>query len=226
MGGAQIAGRRLTGPVADTAERGRFVTLEGGDGVGKSTQAALLAEALRARGHDVILTREPGGTPGGEAIRALVLNGDAERWSAPAEALLFAAARADHVRRVIAPALAAGKWVVCDRFVDSTRAYQGGAGGVADDDILALHRIGADGLLPDRTLVLTLDADEGQARSVARDGGTTDRMGGRDIAYRLCVHLAFLRIAHADPERFRIVMADGDPPTVATAVLAALDGLV
>src|SRR6187402_420899 len=135
---------------------GRFISLEGGEGVGKSTQARALAAALRARGFDVVETREPGGSAGAEAIRALLLEGGADRWGSRAEALLFAAARADHVDKTILPALAAGKWVLCDRFLDSSIAYQGGADGLGADAIRALHAVGGDGLLPDRTLLLTL----------------------------------------------------------------------
>ena len=134
-------------------ERGRFISLEGGEGAGKSTQIRLLAEALEARGKHVVVTREPGGTEGAEAIRALLLSGGQDRWNDATEALLFAAARADHVAKLIRPALDRGDWVLCDRFVDSTRAYQGGAGGMADADILMLHQIGSGGLLPDRTLL-------------------------------------------------------------------------
>ncbi len=209
-----------------SAPRGKFITLEGADGVGKSTQAVRLAEALRTRGHDVILTREPGGTAGAEAIRKLVLEGGEDRWSASIEALLFAAARGDHVEKLIEPALVAGKWVVCDRFVDSTRAYQGGAGGVADDDILALHRIGSHNLLPDRTLVLALSGSAGFERSRARDGDAGDRMGTRDESYRLCVELAFLRLANAHPERMRLVSAEGSADEVTARLLTALDDLV
>ena len=154
---------------------GKFITLEGGEGVGKSTQLKALAEAIRARGHSVVTTREPGGSPGAEAIRALLMTGDADRWSPRAEALLFAAARADHVEKTIRPALARGEWVLCDRFIDSTRAYQGGAGGLSDSDIMALHGVGSAGLMPDRTLVLTLDLDQAAGRAEARDGGKADR---------------------------------------------------
>ena len=132
--------------------RGKFIAFEGGEGAGKSTQARLLAEALRARGLEVVVTREPGGTPGAEAIRALLLGTEGEGWNARAEALLFAAARSDHVERLILPALARGAWVVCDRFVDSSRAYQGGAGGLSDAEVRDLHRIGSGGLLPDLDL--------------------------------------------------------------------------
>jgi dTMP kinase len=136
--------------------RGRFIALEGGEGAGKSTQARLLAQALAARGIETVLTREPGGTPLAEAIRALLL-GEGEGPGLRAEALLFAAARSDHVARLIAPALDAGKWVVCDRFLDSSRAYQGGGGGLPDADILALHRIGSGGLLPDLAILVEVD---------------------------------------------------------------------
>jgi dTMP kinase len=205
---------------------GRFITLEGGEGVGKSTQLARLAEAIRARGADVVTTREPGGTPGAEAIRALLLTGDEDRWSVRAEALLFAAARADHVERVIRPAVERGAWVLCDRFVDSTRAYQGGAGGVDDADILEIHRIGCDGTLPDRTLVLALHDGEGQRRTYARDGDALDRMGARDDAYFASVDLAFLRIAASDPERFRIIDASGTEEEVTARLVSALEDLM
>jgi dTMP kinase len=204
---------------------GRFITLEGGEGVGKSTQTDRLAKALRKRGHHVVATREPGGTPGAEAIRGLLMAGAADRWSAPAEALLFAAARADHVERTIRPALAAGHWVICDRFIDSTRAYQGGAGGMADEDIMTLHHIGSGGLLPDRTLVLTLGAETSTARTAARDGSEPDRMGARDATYYASVDLAFLRMATSDPNRFAIVDANGTAAAVTTRLLAALADL-
>jgi dTMP kinase len=205
---------------------GRFITLEGGEGVGKSTQLVRLAEALRPRGADVVTTREPGGTPGAEAIRALLLTGDEDRWSVRAEALLFAAARADHVERVVRPAVERGAWVLCDRFVDSTRAYQGGAGGVDDADILELHRIGCDGTLPDRTLVLALHDGEGQRRTFARDGDALDRMGARDDAYFASVDLAFLRMAASDPERFRIIDASGTEEEVTARLVSALEDLM
>ncbi|MBO0750173.1 MAG: dTMP kinase, partial [Porphyrobacter sp.] len=128
---------------------GRFIAFEGGEGAGKSTQSRLLAEALRERGLEVVLTREPGGTEGAEAIRRLLLDPSGPGWEPEAEALLFAAARSDHVARLIRPALERGAWVICDRFIDSTRAYQGGGGGLSDDAILTLHRVGSGGLLPD-----------------------------------------------------------------------------
>ena len=155
--------------------RGKFIALEGGEGAGKSTQSRLLAEALRARGFDVVETREPGGTAGAEAIRSLLLSNEGEGWNPRAEALLFAAARSDHVERLIRPAVDAGKWLICDRFIDSSRAYQGGGGGLTDDDVMALHRIGSGGILPDLVLLIEVSPEEAARRLEARDRGRTDR---------------------------------------------------
>jgi dTMP kinase len=201
---------------------GFFITLEGGEGVGKSTQAARLAQALRADGHDVVLTREPGGTSGAEAIRSLLMTGSQDKWSARTEALLFAAARADHVDRVIRPALDRGAWVICDRYIDSTRAYQGGAGGLSDDDVMTLHRIGSGGLLPDRTLLLQVDRDEATRRADTRPEGNGDRFGQREAAYHDRLDAAFRRFAAADPVRFRLIDASGNAETVTARMLAAL----
>jgi len=178
--------------------RGRFISLEGGEGAGKSTQLRALAAALRARGVEVVETREPGGSEGAEAIRTLLLTGGADRWSPRAEALLFAAARADHVEKTIRPALERGAWVLSDRFLDSSRAYQG-ASELTDADILALHRIGSNGFLPDRTLFLTLPEEEASARARSRDGNAADRIGGRDRDFHLAVATAF----HRSPNRNR-----------------------
>ena len=206
--------------------RGKFITLEGGEGVGKSTQAARLADALRARGIDVVVTREPGGTPGAEAIRGLLMTGSEDRWSARAEALLFAAARADHVEKVIRPALERGDWVICDRFIDSTRAYQGGAGGVSDEDILALHKVGSDGLMPDRTLLLALPTTTAANREMRRDGGRPDRFGIRNITYRITVEAEFRRMQLAHPDRIKIVDVRGTVEEVTQSLLLALDDLL
>lgn len=205
--------------------RGRFISLEGGEGVGKSTQLRALAAALRARGHDVVETREPGGSTGAEAIRALLLEGDAGRWTVEAEALLFAAARADHVARTILPAIKAGKWVLSDRFLDSSLAYQGGADGIGESEIRRLHDIGSKGLLPDRTLLLALPETEAAARAAARDRGMADRFGARDAAFHACVATTFAALAAAEPDRFRVVDADGAAGEVTERLLAALDGL-
>jgi dTMP kinase len=205
---------------------GRFISLEGGEGVGKSTQRVRLAAAIRARGHDVVTTREPGGSPGAEAIRALLLGGEVDRWTAESEALLFAAARADHVARTIRPALQAGKWVVCDRFVDSSLAYQGGAGAVGMEAVRQLHRIGSGGLLPDRTLLLDLRRTRAAGRESARDDGNPDRFGRKSRPYHEAVTEAFRRLAAGDPARFRIVDAEGTEQEVTAKLLGALEDLL
>ena len=205
--------------------RGRFISLEGGEGVGKSTQARLLAARLAERGIDTLFTREPGGSEGAEAIRQLLLSGSADRWTIRAEALLFAAARADHVARTILPAVEAGKWVICDRFLDSSRAYQGVGGVLCDADILALHGVGSQGLLPDRTLLLHMPLDESSARAGLRDGGEADRIGGRDGAFHRAVAQAFERFADAEPARFRRIDARGSIEAVQARLLDALADL-
>ena len=203
-------------------KRGRFIAFEGGEGAGKSTQARLLAEALRERGQPCVVTREPGGTPGAEAIRALLLGTEGEGWHPRAEALLFAAARSDHVERLIVPALERGDWVICDRFVDSSRAYQGGGGGLSDAEVLDLHRIGSGGILPDLTLLVEVSSEVVSQRLAARDGDNADRIGGRDSAYHAAVGAAFRRFADAEPARFARIDGDGDAASVHRAVLAAL----
>jgi len=202
---------------------GRFITLEGGEGVGKSTQIRALAAALVARGVDVVTTREPGGSPGAEAIRTLLMTGSDDRWDARSEALLFAAARADHVARTIRPALARGAWVLCDRFVDSSRAYQGAGGGVTDADILTLHRIGSEGLLPDRSFLLTVDTDEAARRLSVRDAAGADRMGSKSADYQARLSARFAAIAAAEPDRWRVVAAEGPADAVTSAILAELE---
>lgn len=202
--------------------RGRFITFEGGEGTGKSTQASLLAESLRQRGLDVVITREPGGTSGAEAIRNLLLDRGYGDWHPRAEALLFAAARSDHVERLIQPALDAGKWVVCDRYIDSSRAYQGGGGGLSASEIMDLHRIGSHGLLPDLTLLIEVDPEAVRQRLGLRDAGVADRIGGKDAAYHAAVNAAFAALADAEPRR--IVRVDGNGSAEAThfRVIAAL----
>lgn len=206
--------------------RGKFIAFEGGEGAGKSTQARMLAAALEGRGISCTVTREPGGTPGAEAIRALLLGTDGDGWNPRAEALLFAAARSDHVERLIRPAVAAGHWVICDRFVDSSRAYQGGAGGLSDADVLDLHRVGSGGLLPDLTLLIEVSPHTAAQRTQARDGGAADRIGGRDAAYHAGVAAAFDRFAAAEPARFARISGDGSADAVHAAVLAALEPLL
>ena len=209
---------------AQATSRGKFISLEGGEGVGKSTQVRALAEALRARGIEVVETREPGGSEGAERIRDLLLQGADERWSARAEALLFAAARADHVERTIRPAVEAGRWVVCDRFVDSSLAYQGGAGNLGIEQVRAINAFAIDEWFPDRTLVLALA--EGGARARARDNEVSDRIGGRPENYHQKVDLAFRLIATEEAERVRIVDASGTPEEVTARLLGAIRDLL
>ena len=204
---------------------GRFLSLEGGEGAGKSTQARRLAAALGSRGIETIVTREPGGSEGAEAIRSLLMQGDVTRWSSHAEALLFAAARADHVEKLIRPALAEGVWVICDRYIDSTRAYQG-AQGIADAAILALHGFGSKGLLPDRTFLLEIAAQDGSARAAERDGADADRFAARDSGFHAQVGEIFDRIANAETDRVRRIDASGDMESVTDRLIAALADLL
>lgn len=206
--------------------RGRFLSIEGGEGVGKSTQIGALADAIRAVGYEVILTREPGGTPGAEAIRQLLLGGSDERWLPRAEALLFAAARSDHVERLILPAIQSGKWVISDRYLDSSRAYQGSGLGLSDTEILALHDIGSGGLLPDRTLVLALDPAEAARRAAIRDDNRPDRIGGRETAFHADVDAAFRRYAEQKPARVRLVDANGKAEDVTRRLLGEIADLL
>lgn len=204
---------------------GRFITLEGGEGAGKSTQLKRLAAALRQRGLEVVETREPGGSPGAEAIRRLLLEGAGDRWTIEAEALLFAAARADHVAKTIKPALERGAWVLCDRFLDSSIAYQGAAGGVGTSAIRTLHDIGSHGFLPDRTFLLELPAEAAAERLSRRDADGSDRIGGRGGGFHERVAAGFAALAHEEPDRFRRVDAGGSAEDVTARLLAALEDL-
>ena len=205
--------------------KARFIAFEGGEGVGKSTQAKRLVEALSNHGIDALLTREPGGTAGAEMIRKLLLDPPGTGWRVQAEALLFAAARSDHVAKAIKPALLAGRWVVCDRFVLSSRAYQG-QGALSDADIVALHRLGSGGFLPDRTLLLTLPDNEAALRARRRDGDQSDRIGGRDSDFHRAVASAFARFAADEPDRVRAVDASGAAEDVTDRLIAALSDLL
>lgn len=205
-------------------KRGRFITLEGGEGVGKSTQVRTLADALRARGLEVVTTREPGGSDGAEAIRRLLLEGGEDRWSAPAEALLFAAARTDHVDKLVRPAIQSGKWVLSDRFIDSSLAYQGGAGGLGVEAVRAINAFGIEGWFPDRTLLLL--HPDGAERARARDGDESDRIGGRPESYHDAVEQAFRDIAAAEPDRVRLIDASGSPEDVTERLLGTLKDLL
>ena len=206
--------------------RGRFISLEGGEGVGKSTQLTALATALQGRGLKVVVTREPGGSPGAEAIRKLLLEGEEGRWNPRAEALLFAAARSDHVETTIRPALERGEWVLSDRFLDSSLAYQGEAGGLGIDAVRDLHRFGSMDFLPDRTLVLTLDEAEGGARARVRDGNPGDRIGSRPPSYHAAVDGGFRSMAEREPERVKLIDSSGSEATVTARLLYALGDLL
>ncbi|MBW3168414.1 dTMP kinase [Qipengyuania flava] len=200
--------------------RGRFIAFEGGEGMGKSTQARMLAESLRESGLTVTLTREPGGTPGAEAIRELLLAPPGAGWTMEAEALLFAAARADHVAHSIRPSLDGGGWVICDRFIDSSRAYQGVAGGMGDDEIMGLHAFGSAGLMPDLTIMIEAPQDIVSARLAERDGDNSDAIGGRTSAYHAAVNEAFRDLASREPARFAIVDGAGSIEDVHRRVLS------
>ncbi len=200
---------------------GRFITFEGGEGSGKSTQARLLADHLKSRGQDVVLTREPGGTAGAEAIRSLLVTGDADRWTAWGEACLVNAARADHVARVIRPALARGAVVICDRFVDSTRAYQGAGKGIADADLCALHRMATKDLWPELTIVLLMPPKQGLQRAGARANGE-DRFEGHEASFHDRIAAFFEALPASAPKRCRGFDGRQSIDTLATAIVAAV----
>jgi len=204
-----------------SGQGGRFITVEGGEGSGKSTQAARLAEDLRTAGRKVMLTREPGGTEGAEQIRSLLVEGAAERWDAWSEALLVNAARRDHVQRVIRPALADGTWVICDRFVHSTLAYQGLVGGVGVTPLKALHGMVLGRFWPDLVLIFDLPANEGLARAAQRGGAA--RFEARGLAFHQALAQAFRDLAAAEPATCRLLDARGEPEAVARRVRAAVD---
>lgn len=201
--------------------RGRFITLEGGEGAGKSTLARGIVEALRAKGLEVVQTREPGGSPGADEIRAILVQGDAARWSAMEEALLFAAARSNHLMQLIRPALARGAWVVCDRYYDSTRAYQVAGGGIDPRALDALNAL-IEAPAPDLTLVLDLEPDAGLSRSRGVDVGE-DRFEKKDAAFHARVRAAFLEIAAAEPSRCVVLQAAQSKDAVLAAALAAIE---
>lgn len=204
--------------------QGRFITLEGGEGTGKSTLARGLADALRNHGVDVVVTREPGGAPGADAIRALLVSGDANRWSAMEEALLFAAARLNHLNHLIRPALARGAWVVCDRYYDSTRAYQIAAGGLELGNLLELNTL-IEAPRPDHTLILDLDPATGLARSCGHEVDE-DRFEKKDINFHEKVRAEFLLIARTEPDRCSLIDATLPAAKVLQTALAQLEPLL
>lgn len=203
--------------------RGRFITFEGGEGSGKSTQIKTLAERLDASKLRAIVTREPGGSPGAEIIRHLVLSGMGKLLGPDAETLLFAAARDDHVRTVIQPALNQGVWVLCDRFSDSTRAYQGRLGNVSSAVLNAMERVTIGDLRPDLTFVLDVPVEIGMQRAAARRGtGAPDRFEAEDVRFHQALREAYRQIAAAEPQRCVLIDAAADPGTVAANIWNAL----
>jgi dTMP kinase len=203
----------------EAGETGKFITFEGGEGSGKSTQAGILANRLARAGRKVFATREPGGSPAAEEIREALLAGQVWRFGPFAEALMFSVARADHVENAIGQALLEGKWVVCDRFLDSTRAYQGATAGVPRGVINALERLTVGGLMPDITFILDIPSEEGLARAAERrGGGAPDRFESQEIMLHERVRRAFLDIAEEEPERCVVVDASQPEAMVAEDV--------
>ncbi|MBP1850132.1 dTMP kinase [Rhizobium halophytocola] len=206
-----------------------FITFEGGEGAGKSTQIRRLADSLRRAGHEVLTTREPGGSPGAEALRHVILSGGAEAFGVRMEAMLFAAARNDHVETVIRPALSKGFIVLCDRFIDSSRVYQGVTGNLEPQFIDALERVAINGVLPDITLILDLPADLGLARAKARSARGSganeapDRYEREEVETHETRRQGFLDIARDNPDRCHVVNAAGDPDQVARDILAVVE---
>lgn len=198
----------------------RFITFEGGEGSGKSTQLRRLAATLGARGIACVTTREPGGCPGAEEIRRLLVEGGVGRWQPMSEALLNYAARIEHATHTIRPALARGRWVLSDRFADSTMAYQGYGHGLGPDAIASLHKLALGDLRPDLTLIFDIPVEEGLARAKAR-GGNEDRYERMDKAFHERLRAGFLAIARAEPQRCEVIDALGDIETVANRVAAA-----
>ncbi|GLH75497.1 thymidylate kinase [Bradyrhizobium sp. SSBR45G] len=203
--------------------RGRFVTFEGGEGAGKSTQIKILADRLEKDGVRIVLTREPGGSPGAEIMRHLVLSGMGKLLGPEAETLLFAAARDDHVRNVILPALNQGSWVLCDRFFDSTRAYQGSQGKVAPDVLNAMQRVTIGDLKPDLTVILDVPAEVGMKRAADRRGnGAPDRFEGEDVKFHQGLREAFRKIAADDPKRCVLIDATASADNVSHIIWDAV----
>lgn len=202
-------------------ERGQFITFEGGEGAGKSTQLKLLAEALERAGIEVVTTREPGGSPGAEAIRGLLVTGAVDRWDAHTEALLHTAARRDHLARTVWPALKRGAWVICDRFADSTLAYQGYGHGLPKDFITSLTRLAIGEFKPDLTLILDLPVEEGLKRAGGR-GGAEDRYERMGEAFHERLRQGFLEIARQDADRCAVVNAAASLDDVHQSILRAV----
>jgi dTMP kinase len=202
-------------------QRGQFITFEGGEGAGKSTQVRILAQRLQGAGIEAVATREPGGSPGAEAIRALLVTGAPDRWSAVSETLLMYAARRDHIERTVRPALARGAWVISDRFADSSRAYQGTGGGVSPDFLTAMETHVLEDTRPDLTLVLDLPAERGLERAGLR-GGAEARFEAKGLVFHQRLRETFLAIAEAEPDRCAVIDALATPDAVSEAIWAAV----
>lgn len=205
--------------------KGRFITLEGGEGAGKTTQIRVLAEALRGRGVPVLTTREPGGSPGAEEIRSLLVSGEPGRWDGMTELLLHFAARRDHLLRTLVPALDAGTWVLCDRFADSSMAYQGYGHGLGREVVERLSGIAIGSFRPDLTLILDLPVEAGMARTRGRLQGTgpEDRYERMETAFHERLRQGYLDIAAREPERCEVIDAGHPPEEVARLVLAVVE---
>lgn len=219
---SKAAATPATSAAAKSVTPGRFITLEGGEGAGKSTQVRRLLARLQAAGIDAIGTREPGGSTGAEIMRHLILSGAAKPLGPLAEATLFAAARADHLDATIRPALARGAWVVCDRFADSTRVYQGALGNVDPRLIAALEEVTVGETRPDLTLILDLPADEGLARAAARSGRDADRFESEGLSFHRALREAFRALALSEPERCLLIDASGTAEAVEEAIWQAV----
>jgi dTMP kinase len=206
--------------------QGLFITFEGGEGAGKSTQIKRLAEVLKARGFSVVVTREPGGSPGAEAVRHVLLSGAAEKLGPEMEAVLFAAARNDHVEQVIRPALNEGKIVLCDRFMDSSRVYQGVTGGLDPEFMRQLEEVAIDGMVPNLTVILDIDPKLGLDRAAARRAGPADRYEKETVAVHQRRRAGFLAISRAEPQRCKVVDASAEPEQVAADILGHVSALL
>jgi len=205
---------------------GRFISFEGGEGAGKSTQARKLAERLEGQGISVTLTREPGGATSAEAIRELLVHGDTGRWEPMSEALLHIAARVEHLAKTVRPALEAGRWIISDRYVDSTRIYQGIVQGVGIERIDELHALALDGVMPDRTLILDLPVEEGLARAAARVGEGEDRYERMGRPFHESLRAGYRQLARSEPERCRLIDASADTETVAERIWSEITPLL
>lgn len=204
--------------------QGLFITFEGGEGAGKSTQIARLSEYLRSDGEDVLVTREPGGTPGAEAARHVILSGAAESLGPAMEAILFAAARNDHVEQLIRPALQSGRTVLCDRYIDSSRVYQGVTGNLDPQLMRAIERTAINGLMPDLTIILDLPAEIGLQRANARRGtDVADRFEKETVELHIKRREAYLAIANAEPNRCKVVAADRPVDVISAEIIAYVD---